>query len=133
MSHILSLDQGTTSSRAIVFNAQGATVALAQREFAQKHMPEDPLFKVVSNIFEVVPGILEATGKVKNPYPNVDAHSGQLLMHYGMVEYDYFTVLFGVSRSLGVLANLIWDRALAMPIERPDSTTTALLKQKFNA
>jgi citrate synthase len=96
-------------------------------------MPEDPLFKVVSNIFEVVPGILEATGKVKNPYPNVDAHSGQLLMHYGMVEYDFFTVLFGVSRSLGVLANLIWDRALAMPIERPDSTTTALLKQKFNA
>ena len=106
---------------------------MAQREFAQKHMPEDPLFKVVSNIFEVVPGILEATGKVKNPYPNVDAHSGQLLMHYGMVEYDFFTVLFGVSRSLGVLANLIWDRALAMPIERPDSTTTALLKQKFNA
>ncbi|MBM3433541.1 MAG: citrate (Si)-synthase, eukaryotic [Bacteroidetes bacterium] len=106
---------------------------MAQREFAQKHMPEDPLFKVVSNIFEVVPGILEATGKVKNPYPNVDAHSGQLLMHYGMVEYDFFTVLFGVSRSLGVLANLIWDRALAMPIERPDSTTTLLLKQKFNA
>jgi citrate synthase len=106
---------------------------MAQREFAQKHMPEDPLFKVVSNIFEVVPGILEATGKVKNPYPNVDAHSGQLLMHYGMVEYDFFTVLFGVSRSLGVLANLIWDRALAMPIERPDSTTTTLLKQKFNA
>lgn len=106
---------------------------MAQREFAQKHMPEDPLFKVVSNIFEVVPGILEATGKVKNPYPNVDAHSGQLLMHYGMVEYDFFTVLFGVSRSLGVLANLIWDRALAMPIERPDSTTTVLLKQKFNA
>ncbi|MFM6999043.1 MAG: citrate (Si)-synthase, eukaryotic [Bacteroidota bacterium] len=106
---------------------------MAQREFAQKHMPEDPLFKVVSNIFEVVPGILEATGKVKNPYPNVDAHSGQLLMHYGMVEYDFFTVLFGVSRSLGVLANLIWDRALAMPIERPDSITTVLLKQKFNA
>ncbi|MGA0109506.1 MAG: citrate (Si)-synthase, eukaryotic [Schleiferiaceae bacterium] len=105
---------------------------MAQREFAQKHMPEDPLFKVISNIFEVVPGILEATGKVKNPYPNVDAHSGQLLMHYGMVEYDFYTVLFGVSRALGVLANLIWDRALAMPIERPGSTTTELLKKKFN-
>ncbi|MGA1363851.1 MAG: citrate (Si)-synthase, eukaryotic [Schleiferiaceae bacterium] len=106
---------------------------MAQREFAQKHMPEDPLFKVISNIFEVVPGILEATGKVKNPYPNVDAHSGQLLMHYGMVEYDFYTVLFGVSRALGVLANLIWDRALAMPIARPGSTTTELLKKKFNA
>ncbi|MEY3941983.1 MAG: hypothetical protein RIR07_869 [Bacteroidota bacterium] len=106
---------------------------MAQREFAQKHMPEDSLFKVISNIFEVVPGILEATGKVKNPYPNVDAHSGQLLMHYGMVEYDFYTVLFGVSRALGVLANLIWDRALAMPIERPGSTTTELLKKKFHA
>ncbi|MGA1397633.1 MAG: citrate (Si)-synthase, partial [Schleiferiaceae bacterium] len=106
---------------------------MAQREFAQKHMPEDPLFKVISNIFEVVPGILEATGKVKNPYPNVDAHSGQLLMHYGMVEYDFYTVLFGVSRALGVLANLIWDRALAMPIARPGPTTTQLLNKKFNA
>ncbi len=106
---------------------------MAQREFAQKHMPEDPLFKVISNIFEVVPGILESTGKVKNPFPNVDAHSGQLLMHYGMVEYDFYTVLFGVSRALGVLTNLIWDRALAMPLERPGSTTTDLLKKKFNA
>jgi citrate synthase len=106
---------------------------MAQREFAQKHMPEDPLFKVISNIFEVVPGILEATGKVKNPFPNVDAHSGQLLMHYGMVEYDFYTVLFGVSRALGVLTNLIWDRALAMPLERPGSTTTELLKKKFSA
>ena len=106
---------------------------MAQREFAQKHMPEDPLFKVISNIFEVVPGILEATGKVKNPFPNVYAHSGQLLMHYGMVEYDFYTVLFGVSRALGVLTNLIWDRALAMPLERPGSTTTDLLKKKFNA
>jgi citrate synthase len=106
---------------------------MAQREFAQKHMPEDPLFKVISNIFEVVPGILESTGKVKNPFPNVDAHSGQLLMHYGLVEYDFYTVLFGVSRALGVLTNLIWDRALAMPLERPGSTTTDLLKKKFNA
>jgi len=106
---------------------------MAQREFAQKHMPEDPLFQVISNIFEVVPGILEATGKVKNPFPNVDAHSGQLLMHYGMVEYDFYTVLFGVSRALGVLTNLIWDRALAMPLERPGSTTTQLLKKKFSA
>jgi citrate synthase len=106
---------------------------MAQREFALKHMPNDPLFKVISTIFEVVPPTLEATGKVKNPYPNVDAHSGQLLMHYGMVEYDFYTVLFGVSRALGVLANLIWDRALAMPIERPGSSTTELLKQKFKA
>jgi citrate synthase len=105
----------------------------AQREFAMKHMPEDPLFQVISNIYDVVPGILEATGKVKNPWPNVDAHSGQLLMHYGLVEYDFYTVLFGVSRAIGTLTNLIWDRALAMPLERPGSTTTELLKKRFKA
>lgn len=104
---------------------------IAQREFAQKHMPDDELFIIVDRIFEVVPTILESTGKVKNPWPNVDAHSGQLLMHYGLTEYDFYTVLFGVSRALGVLTNLIWDRALGMPIERPGSTTTQLLKQRF--
>ncbi|WP_350340102.1 hypothetical protein [Paraflavitalea speifideaquila] len=45
-----------------------------------------------------------------------------------MVEYEFYTVLFGVSRALGVLASLIWDRALAFPIERPKSVTTALVK-----
>src|SRR5699024_12720350 len=33
--YILSLDQGTTSSRAIIFNHEGETVAVAQQEFAQ--------------------------------------------------------------------------------------------------
>ena len=94
-------------------------------------MPEDPLFNLISNIFEVVPDILAATGKVKNPWPNVDAHSGQLLMHYGLVEYDFYTVLFGVSRSIGTMTNLIWDRAVSMPLERPGSITTDLLKKKF--
>jgi citrate synthase len=103
----------------------------AQREFAIKHMPEDPLFNLISNIFDVVPDVLSATGKVKNPWPNVDAHSGQLLMHYGLVEYDFYTVLFGVSRSIGTLTNLIWDRAMAMPLERPGSVTTDLFKKKF--
>jgi len=106
---------------------------MAQREFAMKHMPEDPLFKVIAAVYEVVPAILQATGKVKNPWPNVDAHSGQLLMHYGLTQYDFYTVLFGVSRSLGTMANLIWDRSMGMVIERPGSTTTDLLKKRFNA
>lgn len=104
---------------------------VAQREFALEHMPHDEMFLIVSRIYEVVPDILLATGKVKNPWPNVDAHSGQLLMHYGLTEYDFYTVLFGVSRALGTMANMIWDRALGFPIERPGSTTTALLKEKF--
>ncbi len=103
----------------------------AQREFALEHMPHDPLFLTISRVYEVVPDILEATGKVKNPWPNVDAHSGQLLMYYGLVEYDFYTVLFGVSRALGTMASLIWDRALGFPLERPGSTTTEILMEKY--
>jgi citrate synthase len=100
----------------------------AQMEFGKKHMPDDPLVQTVWNIYEAVPPILQSLGKIKNPWPNVDAHSGALLVHYGLVEYEFYTVLFGVSRALGVLASLCWDRALGMPLERPKSVTTELVK-----
>jgi citrate synthase len=100
----------------------------AQQEFAKKHMPNDPLVNTVWRIYETVPPILQSLGKIKNPWPNVDAHSGALLVHYGMKEYEYYTVLFGVSRSLGVLAALIWSRALGFPLERPKSVTTENVK-----
>ncbi|MEO6456370.1 MAG: citrate (Si)-synthase, eukaryotic [Ginsengibacter sp.] len=100
----------------------------AQMEFGKKHMPDDPLVKTVWNIYETVPPVLQALGKVKNPWPNVDAHSGALLVHYGMDECEFYTVLFGVSRSLGVLASLCWDRALGFPLERPKSITNAQVK-----
>ncbi|MEJ8816329.1 citrate (Si)-synthase, eukaryotic [Lacibacter sp. H407] len=100
----------------------------AQMEFGKKHMPDDKLVNTVWNIYEVVPPILQSLGKVKNPWPNVDSHSGALLVHYGMKEYEYYTVLFAVSRALGVMASLIWDRALGFPLERPKSVTTDLVK-----
>ncbi|HEV2352856.1 MAG TPA: citrate (Si)-synthase, eukaryotic [Puia sp.] len=104
----------------------------AQMEFGKKHMPDDPLVQTVWNISETVPPILQSLGKIKNPWPNVDAHSGALLVHYGLVEYEFYTVLFGVSRALGVLASLCWDRALGFPIERPKSVTTELVKEWLN-
>jgi citrate synthase len=100
----------------------------AQMEFGKTHMPDDKLVNTVWNIYEVVPPILQSLGKVKNPWPNVDSHSGALLVHYGMVEYEYYTVLFAVSRALGVMSSLIWDRALGFPLERPKSVTTDLVK-----
>lgn len=100
----------------------------AQMEFGKKHMPDDKLVQTVWNIYETVPSILQSLGKVKNPWPNVDAHSGALLVHFGMKEYEYYTVLFAVSRALGVLASLCWDRALGFPLERPKSVTTELVK-----
>jgi len=95
-----------------------------QREFALKYLPNDPMFKLVSNIYKIVPPILIESGKAKNPWPNVDAHSGVLLQYYGMKEMNYYTVLFGVSRALGTMASLIWDRALGLPLERPKSMST---------
>ena len=100
----------------------------AQMAFGKKHMPDDPLVQTVWNIYDTVPPILQTMGKIKNPWPNVDAHSGALLVHYGMVEYEFYTVLFGVSRSLGVLASLCWDRALGFPLERPKSVSNRLVK-----
>jgi citrate synthase len=100
-----------------------------QREFALKHLPDDPLFKLVSDVYKVVPDILLAAGKAKNPWPNVDAHSGVLLQYYGMKEMSYYTVLFGVSRALGCLSQLIWDRALGIPLERPKSHSTEGFKK----
>ncbi|KAL5973843.1 Citrate synthase 4, mitochondrial [Asimina triloba] len=99
-----------------------------QREFALKHLPNDPLFQLVSKLYEVVPPILTELGKVKNPWPNVDAHSGVLLNHFGLAEARYFTVLFGVSRSIGISSQLIWDRALGLPLERPKSVTMEWLE-----
>jgi citrate synthase len=106
---------------------------LAQQEFAKTYMPDDELVNIVWNIYEVAPPILESTGKIKNPWPNVDAHSGALLLHYGFNEYDFYTVLFGVSRALGVMASLLWDRALGLPIERPKSVTFEWLQKTVAA
>lgn len=101
----------------------------AQRDFSLKHLPNDPLFKYVDVLYKVVPPILVEQGKAKNPWPNVDAQSGVIQWHYGVTEYDFYTVLFGVGRALGVTANIIWDRALGYPIERPKSLTTAMLEE----
>ncbi|KAJ3114582.1 citrate (Si)-synthase [Phlyctochytrium bullatum] len=103
----------------------------AQREFALKHLPTDPMFKLVSQLYNIVPGVLTEHGKTKNPWPNVDAHSGVLLQHYGFTEQEYYTVLFGVSRALGVMAGLVWARALGFPIERPKSYSSEAIRAIF--
>uniref|UniRef100_A0A7S3HK22 Citrate synthase n=1 Tax=Spumella elongata TaxID=89044 RepID=A0A7S3HK22_9STRA len=102
-----------------------------QRQFALKYLPEDPLFKIVNTIYDVMPGVLTEHGKTKNPYPNVDSHSGVLLWHYGFTDFQYYTVLFGVSRAMGALSQVFWDRALGMPLERPKSVTADYIVNYF--
>jgi citrate synthase len=99
-----------------------------QREFALKHMQQDELFQYVDMLYRVVPPILQEHGHAKNPWPNVDAHSGMIQWHYGITEYEFYTVLFGIGRAIGITANIIWDRALLYPLERPKSLTTQMLE-----
>ncbi|MFO7830913.1 MAG: citrate (Si)-synthase [Desulfuromonadaceae bacterium] len=103
----------------------------SQREFCLNTpgLKDYPLFKLISMIYDVTPAILEEQGKAKNPWPNVDAQSGVIQWYYGITEYDFYTVLFGVGRALGCLANITWDRALGYAIERPKSITTAMLEE----
>ncbi len=100
----------------------------AQLEFGKKHFPKDEIFAMAAMVYDVVPEVLRQQGKAKDPWPNVDAISGALQYHYGVREFDFYTVMFGVSRLLGVTANTVWARALGQPIERPKSLTTAMLE-----
>ena len=102
---------------------------IVQMEFAKKTIEDSGLCKLVEICYRVVPRILKDLGKVQNPYPNVDAHSGAIMYYYGLKEFDFFTVNFGVSRAIGCAANLVWDRALLLPIERPASFTLENLEE----
>jgi citrate synthase len=101
---------------------------VTQMEFAKKRFPDDELLRLADMVLDVVPTVLKEQGKAKSPAPNVDAISGTLQYYYGVREFEFYTVLFGVGRALGVTANYIWARALGQPIERPKSMTTKMLE-----
>jgi citrate synthase len=98
--------------------------------FGKKYCFDDPVVQLVAKVFDIVPKVLVEQGKAKDPWPNVDAGSGALLYHYGMTEFAYYTVLFSVSRSMGILAQLVVNRALGIPIERPKSVPTTWVKKQ---
>jgi citrate synthase len=101
----------------------------ALMEFGKQYFPDDAIFSLATRVYEVIPGVLRQQGKAKDPWPNVDAISGSVLYHFGIKEFDFYTVMFGISRALGVSANTVWARALGQPIERPKSLTTTMLEQ----
>ncbi|UCD63955.1 MAG: citrate (Si)-synthase [Candidatus Zixiibacteriota bacterium] len=98
--------------------------------FGKKYLAKNPVFQTVDRVFNVVPNVLKAHGKAKNPWPNVDAGSGALLYEAGLKEFEYYTVLFSVSRALGMLSQLILNRALGTAITRPKSVSTAWVKNQ---
>ncbi len=102
-------------------------------EFGGKHCAEDPVYKTVALVFKVVPNVLRQIKKISDPWPNVDAGSGALLYKFGLREFEYYTVLFSVSRAMGMASQLIVSRAWGEPIERPKSSTTEWLKEQVGA
>jgi citrate synthase len=107
-------------------------------EFGTEYLANDPVFQTVDRVFNVVPKVLgeysqERVKQGKNPiancWPNVDAISGSLLYHYGLTEFPYYTVLFSVSRAMGMLAQLVLNRALGTAITRPKSVSTEWIEK----
>ncbi len=96
-------------------------------EFGKKHLQKDPVYQTVARVYKVVPEVLKEHGKAANPWPNVDAGSGAILYNFGLKEFEYYTVLFSVSRSMGMLSQLVINRALGTPITRPKSVSTKWL------
>jgi citrate synthase len=101
--------------------------------FGERACAQEEVFRIVDRIFALAPEVLKQHGHAKDPWPNVDAISGSLLYHFGLREFDYYTVLFGVSRALGMCAQLIIDRALGTPITRPKSVSTAWIEETVKA
>ncbi|MCP4582290.1 MAG: citrate (Si)-synthase [candidate division Zixibacteria bacterium] len=102
-------------------------------QFGKKHMADDPIFAIVNKVYDIVPGVLKEHGKAKNPWPNVDAGSGALLYHYGLKEFSYYTVLFAISRAMGMCSQMIVSRAMGYSLERPKSLPTKVLKAQAGA
>ena len=100
-------------------------------DFGKEHIQNDDVFGIVKALFDVVPPVLEEHGKAKNPWPNVDAASGSLLYYYGLKEFNYYTVLFSLSRAMGIVSQIVINRALRIPITRPKSVTTDWLKNNI--
>lgn len=101
----------------------------AFHNFGKEHCSSDPVFQTVDRVFKVVPEVLKQIEKIQNPWPNVDAGSGSLLYHFGLKEFSYYTVLFSVSRSIGIASQAVIARAYGLPITRPKSLPTSKFRE----
>lgn len=98
-----------------------ATLLYAEGE---KHFPNSSLIKLALKLRKVGPRLLMANSKTADPYPNVDAISGAVLAAAGFNYPQYFTVLFGIARCVGISRQIIYERLEArdgkgVPIYRP--------------
>lgn len=95
--------------------------AIVLYEYGAKLKGGGPQFAMAARLRELVPPLLIEQGKAKNPHPNVDAASGSLLATLGIDKPKFFTVLFTIARTIGVTAQAVINRALVLPLIRPES------------
>lgn len=83
-----------------------------------------PFVKIALLLRERGSKVLAENPKISDPHPNVDAISGTILSAAGFPYPEYFTVLFGTSRCLGIARQIVYEREEARegrgtPIIRP--------------
>lgn len=93
---------------------------------AEKLVPQDPLVKIGLLLRTEASRVLKENPKVSNPYPNVDAMSGTLLSAVGFSYPDYYTVLFGLSRVVGIARQVVYERT-----EAREGKGTPIIRPKF--
>lgn len=98
--------------------------ATLQYAVAEKHFSEYPLVKMALMIRKMGVKVLKENPKITDPYPNVDAISGTLLGAAGFPYPEYYTLLFGLSRTVGIAIQIVYERLYARegkgtPIVRP--------------
>lgn len=106
-----------------VLRAEDARATLFY-ETALAQFPAHPLVKIALSLRGIVPDILKELSRITSPYPNVDAISGTVLVASGFPHPEYFTVLFGMARVVGISLQIIYERCEARggkgtPIVRP--------------
>jgi citrate synthase len=102
----------------------------AMLAFGKEHFGGDPVFATVEKMSRIVPEVLKSHGKAKNPYPNVDFGMGAIWHHFGITETDFYTVPFAISLAMGMLAQLVINRAIGSPILRPRSVTSDWIRSQ---
>lgn len=93
---------------------------------AEKLYPSDPLVKMALALRKVGPKILKENPKISNPYPNVDAISGVILKAAGFPYPEYYTVLFGLARVVGISRQIVYDR-----LEAREGKGTPIIRPKY--
>ncbi len=94
-------------------------------EYCQKHFPSHPLVKIALLLRSEGSRVLKENPKISDPYPNIDAITGSMLVAAGFPYPDYFTILFGLSRCVGIAIQIVYERVEArggkgLPIVRPE-------------